>query len=246
MIEAVCDAVQLVVLAACLGLSLWRAFKTRATAWLMLACFFGCMFLGNVNWVGYQVVFGETPRPSFIEDLTWTAGYLFLVLIEKQCDEARAPSPPVPAAWIPVAVCAACCAYFIYIGGKPILNIADNGLLAAVGFFAVRGLAARLGEPLCEDPSPSAQDDKREPAQDGLSLCHAERSEASSRSGMAHSRLFHGAMLAYVIVEEALWLSSCFLWPGEIVVVGPYIVFNYALTLASAAVLAAAWRCDEL
>ena len=210
MIEAVCDAVQLVVLAACLGLSLWRAFKTRGTAWLMLACFFGCMFLGNVNWLGYQVVFGETPRPSFIEDLTWTAGYLFLALIEKQCDEARAPSPPVPAAWIPVVACAACCAYFIFIGGKPLLNIADNGLLAAVGFFAVRGLAAQSGE------------------------------------GLARSRIFHGAMLAYVIAEEALWLSSCFLWPGEIVGVGPYIIFNYVLTLASAVVLAAAWRSDEL
>ena len=226
MIEAVCDAVQLIVLAACLGLSLWRAFQTRSTAWLMLACFFACMFLGNVNWVGYQVVFGETPRPSFIEDLSWTAGYLFLMLIEKQCDEVRAPSPPVPVAWIPVAACAACCVYFIFIGGKPLLNIADNGLLAAVGFFAVRGLAA-------------------------LPLCHPERSakhevEGSPRSGLARNRFFHGVMLAYVIVEELLWLSSCFLWPGEIVGADPYIVFDYVLTLASAAVLVAAWRSDEL
>ena len=210
MIEAVCDAVQLTVLAACLALSLWRAFKTRGTAWFMLACFFGCMLLGNVNWLGYQIVFGETPRPSLIEDLSWTAGYLFLALVGKQCDEARAPSPPVPAAWAPVALCAACCVYFIVIGGKPLLNIADNGLLAVVGFFAVRGLAAESGD------------------------------------GLARSRLFHGAMLAYVLVEEALWLSSCFLWPGEIVGLDPYIVFDYALTLASAALLVCAWRCDEL
>ena len=210
MIEAVCDGVQLVVLAACLGLSLWRAYTSRGTAWLMLACFFSCMFLGNVNWLGYQVVFGETPRPSFIEDLSWTAGYLFLALIAKQCDAARSPSPPVPVAWIPVVACAACCAFFIYIGGKPLMNIADSGLLATVGFFAVRGLAAEGSE------------------------------------GLANSRLFHGAMLAYVIAEEALWLSSCFLWPGEIVGAGPYIVFDYILTFVSAAVLACAWRYDGL
>ena len=210
MIEAVCDAVQLVVLAVCLGLSIWRAVATRGTAWLMLACFFGCMLLGNVNWLGYQVVFGETPTVAFIEDLSWTAGFLFLALVGKLCDDARAPSPPVHAAWIPVVACVACCVFYIVSNGEPLLNVAENGLLAAVGFFAVRGLAAEGGE------------------------------------GLAHNRLFHGAMLAYVIVEEALWLSSCFLQPGLIVAIDPYIVCDYALTLASAALLVCAWRCDDL
>ena len=210
MIEAVCDATQLVALAACLGLSLWRAFATRSTAWLMLACFFGCMLLGNVNWLGYQVVFGETPKVAFIEDLSWTAGFLFLMLIGKLCDDARAPSPPVRMACVPVILCTACCVFFIVSNGELLLNIAENGLLAAVGFFAVRGLAAEGGD------------------------------------GLAHSRLFHGSMLAYALVEEALWLSSCFLLPGEIVAIDPYIVFDYALTLASAALLASAWRCDDL
>ena len=210
MIEAVCDAVQLVVLAACLGFSLWRAFATRGTAWLMLSCFFGCMLLGNVNWLGYQVVFGETPKVAFVEDLSWTAGFLFLALVGKLCDDACAPSPLVPAAWIPVVVCVACCVFFIASNGELLLNIAENGLLAAVGFYAVRGLAAEGGE------------------------------------GLARNRLFHGAMLAYVIIEEALWLSSCFLTPGEIVGIDPYIICDYALTLANAALLVCAWRCDEL
>ena len=210
MIEAVCDAVQLVVLAACLGLSLWRAFATRDTVWLMLACFFGCMLLGNVNWLGYQVVFGETPKVALIEDLSWTAGLLFLALVGKLCDDARAPSPPVPAAWIPVVACAACCVFFIVSKGEPLLNVAENGLLAVVGFFAVRGLAAESGD------------------------------------GFSRNRPFHGAMLAYVVVEEALWLSSCFLMPGEIVGINPYIVFDYVLTIASAMLLICAWRCDRL
>lgn len=209
MIEAVCDAIQLLVLAVCLGLSLWRAFATRGTAWLMLACSFGCMLLGNVNWLGFQIVFGETPKVAFIEDLTWTAGFLFLALVGKLCDDARAPSPPVPAAWIPVVICAACCIFFIVSNGEPLLNIVENGMLAVVGIFAVRGLAAESGD------------------------------------GLARSRLFHGAMLAFVLVEEALWLSSCFLLPGEIVAIDPYIVCDYALTLACAALLACAWRCDE-
>ena len=53
-------------------------------------------------------------------------------------------------------------------------------------------------------------------------------------------------MLAYVVVEEALWLSSCFLMPGEIVRINPYIVFDYVLTIASAMLLICAWRCDRL
>lgn len=210
MIEVIGDAVQLLVLAVCLGLSLWRALVTRGTAWLTLACFFGCMFLGNVNWLGYQLVFGETPTVAVIEDLSWAAGFLFLVLIEKQCDDCRAPSPPVPAAWIPVALCAGCCVFFIVSNGEPLLNVVENGLLAAVGFFAVRGLAAESGQ------------------------------------GFAHNRPFHAAMLVYVCAEEALWLSSCFLLPGEIMAFNPYIAFNYVLTFATAALLACAWRSDAL
>jgi len=90
------------------------------------------MFLGNVNWLGYQLVFGETPAVAVIEDLSWAAGFLFLVLIEKQCDDCRAPSPPVPAAWIPVALCAGCCVFFIVSNGEPLLNVVENGLLCLV------------------------------------------------------------------------------------------------------------------
>ena len=146
MIEAVCDAVQLVVLAACLGLSLWRAFATRDTVWLMLACFFGCMLLGNVNWLGYQVVFGETPKVALIEDLRWTAGLLFLALVGKLCDDARAPSPPVPAAWIPVVACAACCVFFIVSKGEPLLNVAEPWMRWAFAAAALVVLAVRVAQ----------------------------------------------------------------------------------------------------
>lgn len=143
MIESITDAASFVVLAACSCMTLFRAQRTRSTTWLTLSFFFVCFLMGNSYWTGYLLVFGETPRYSNISDMSWIASYVFLLMLELEADKHRTVSAPVPAAWIPVAVCAACGVYFIVTHGDPLINIADEGLLAAVGFFAVRGLAAR-------------------------------------------------------------------------------------------------------
>ena len=210
MIESASDAIQLLVVALCASSSLFRAYRTRSVAWLLLACFYGCMLFGSADWLVYQLVFGETPQYSPISDFSWTAGYVFLMMLEAQCDERRAPSPPVWAAWIPVVACAACCIFFIVTHGDPLLNLVENGMLAAVGFFAVRGLASDGGD------------------------------------GLAYNRLFHAATLAFVLAEEAVWLSSCFLGPGEIAATDPYIVFGYAMSFSMAAIVACAWRSNDL
>lgn len=216
MMESVSDAVQLAVLAACFAFSLVRALRERRAAWTAMTLFYACMLLGNAYWLGYQLVFGDIPHYSRIAELSWIAGYVFLVMLAVELDRERGVAAPVPAAWVPVAVCAACCVFYTVDSGSPLVNIADNGLLAAVGFFAVRGLAAPAAQPA-----------------EGLSV-----------RNLAGNRPLHAALLAFVAVEQALWLASCLPKPELINGVDPYIVLNYVLTLAYAAILACAWRSD--
>ena len=217
MIESVSDAVQLAALAACLALSLLRALRKRGSAWTAVACFYACMLLGNAYWLGYQLVFGDIPHYSRISELSWIAGYVFLVMLAVEMDRERGVAAPVPAALIPVAACAACCVFYIADSGSPLLNIADNGLLAAVGFFAVKGAVAPVAQPT-EDSQPARS--------------------------LAGNRPLHAALLAFVVVEQALWLASCFPDPELLSGVDLYIVLNYVLTLSYATILACAWKSN--
>ena len=113
-----------------------------------------------------------------------------------------------------MAVCAACCVFYIVDSGSILLNIADNGLLAAVGFFAVKGIATSGAQPIGDD----------------------------WLGRLAGNKALHVALLAFVAAEQALWLSSCLLEAVSVGGLEPYVVLNYVLTLSYAAILACAWR----
>ena len=208
MIYEASELIQLLVLVVCFMLALVRAVQLRSAAQIELVCFFACMLLGNVYYYGFLIVFDGYPRFSYIADLGWIAGYIFLLMLMIECEQRRGLAAPVPAAWIPVAACAACCIFYICVNGYPLLNIADNGLMAALGFFAVRGLAAHP--------------------------------DGDCADGFADNRRLHAAVLAFVAVEQMLWLSS--LLPDVGSDISFYTVFNYALTLAYAAILVCAER----
>lgn len=214
MIESVSDAIQLLVLAVCFAFAVVRALRERNSMWVTTACFFACMFLGNAYWLGFQLVFGDTPHYSYIADLGWISGYMFLLMLVADNDKRREVSAPTPIAWLPVVICIACCAYYIAVSGSPLLNVVENGLMAAIGYFAVRGIVA-------------------------------ESANKSGGSHLAANKAFHIAVLAFVVIEQALWLSSCFLEPGLAESVAPYIVIGYILTLSYAVILACAWRSAD-
>ena len=215
MIESISNGVELVAVAACLAAALVRALSTRGMAWVTLACFEACILLGSTYWLGYLVVFGETPRYSYVPDLSWIAGYVFLLMLLAEADQRRGVAAPVPAAWIPVVACAALCIYYIVDSGSPLLNIVDNGLLAAIGFFAVKGIVAVPSEDL-------------------------------ANGHIAGNKAFHWSVLAFVFVEQAVWTTSCFLEPGPIVEVNPYIVSSFVLVAAYVAILVCAWKSDAV
>ena len=147
MIEIIENAIQLGMLGACLVLSLVHLYRRRDDLWIFLSSFYGCTFFALVYWLGYLVVFGVTPYLFYVSDLGWTASYLFMLVLEARLDEMRAPEPPVVLAWIPVVLTVPFFLLFIT-HGDLILNVVQCSQMAAIAFFAVRGVCSPYGEGL--------------------------------------------------------------------------------------------------
>ena len=144
MLEAVSENIALVIYALCFTLSLARAFKLRTRLWVILAFGYGCNLFAQLYWVGFMAVFDATPM-FYIADIGWAAQFLFIIMLLVECNIKRAPNPPLSAAWAPVVVSAFLCTYYLYIGNNVVACLVDNGLVAAIGFFAVKGLAEASG-----------------------------------------------------------------------------------------------------
>ena len=81
MIESIENALQIAVLLACSGYTIFRAFKYRSRTWTMLAFFYGSWALGDIYWLVCLAFFGQTPQISVISDLSWYASYIFLYML---------------------------------------------------------------------------------------------------------------------------------------------------------------------
>lgn len=71
----------LVLTAACTGIALYHAWKTKERAWAFLGLFSGIFFLGDLYWLLFLVFYNKTPQFTNISDLSWDTSYLFLLLL---------------------------------------------------------------------------------------------------------------------------------------------------------------------
>jgi hypothetical protein len=150
-IELADNVVQLVVLAISFGLSILRFARTLDRAWFSLVGFFGCDLLAMTYWVAYLAIYDVTPR-FYISDLGWISCYLFMIMLELASDAWRTPQPPVPQAWLPVVLVVP--NFVLYIQRGDLLNnIVCCALMAAIGYLAVRGMAARPGRGFARNPA---------------------------------------------------------------------------------------------
>jgi len=142
MIELLSDALYCIAGFLCFVLALVRLNRVRSRPWLTLTFSYGCNLFAQVYWSGYSVVFGETPRYFYVSELGWAAMYVFIIMLLAECDSKREYAQPVRVAWIPVVVSALLFVLIVYLAGNVPLNLADNGLMAIMGYFAVKGLFA--------------------------------------------------------------------------------------------------------
>lgn len=145
MLEVLAEYIALGIYALCFLLSLLRGFKLRTKLWVVLAFGYGCNLFAQLYWAGYMAVFGETPSYFYIADIGWSAQFLFFIMLLVECNIKRAPNPPLSAACAPVVVSAFLCVYYIYVGSDVVACLVENGLIGALGFFAVKGIAEASG-----------------------------------------------------------------------------------------------------
>ena len=132
----------LVVCLLCFAATLVRLSQVRNRVWLTMVFAVGCSMIAEAYWTVYLVVFGETPAYFYVSEICWAATYVFFIMLLVECDASRDSHASVPAAWIPVAVSAVLLVLFVYLKGNPLFNFLDNGLMALIGYFAVRGMVA--------------------------------------------------------------------------------------------------------
>ena len=144
-LEGLAENIAIAIYSLCFILSLARAFKLRTKPWVVLAFGYGCNLFAQLYWAGYMAVYGATPQYFFIADIGWAAQFLFIIMLLVECNIKRAPNPPLSAAMVPVVVSAFLCVYYLYMGSNVVACLVDNGLVASIGFFAVKGLAEASG-----------------------------------------------------------------------------------------------------
>lgn len=56
--------------------------KSRAQAYFLLTCFYGCFALGSLYWTLYLLLFSETPQVFYVSEFGWVASVIFLYLLQ--------------------------------------------------------------------------------------------------------------------------------------------------------------------
>lgn len=124
--------------------------RSRKQAYFLLCCFYGCFGLGVLYWLLYTILITDTPAMFYVSDIGWISSYLFLLLLQNNLadKEERALRSRLP--WLALAVMIPLAAYFITIGDV-LYNLIVGALMAAMLWFAIRGLVWQSRQP---EPDP--------------------------------------------------------------------------------------------
>lgn len=146
MVEAICNAIQLILTGACTVISLLFAFRSKARVWLLLALFSGVFFLGDLYWYLFLVFYQKTPQYSYVSDLSWDAAYLFLFLLLIQVRNVRIMPYRMmmqrKKMWAIPAFTACMCIFFMQ-WGDYINNIATAVLMTGLMLYSSDGIIAK-------------------------------------------------------------------------------------------------------
>ena len=146
MIELSENLFEIVVIAFCFSVSLRSVMRERKRSRTLLALFYAAMLLGNLYWTLYLFFFRRTPQVFYVSELSWLAGFLFLILLLRhyQTDAERAVRSPI--LWIiPAFVTGMMLFYFKW--GDYLLNLADAFLMGILMVRSAQGLIAQGKKP---------------------------------------------------------------------------------------------------
>lgn len=200
MIEATINALQTLIAGVCAGFSLRKSILTGSKSWLLLTLFFSSFFFGDLYWLLYLLLYGQTPSYSFAPDLNWYSAFLFLFLLVQHLQEENQPAsdrmnrkPVLFMLLIPLFTFGMCAFYMRR--GDYISNLVSAVLMTLLLWYSVRGLMAEK----------SAENKVR-----------------------PQTGLVYMTTILFCTLEYCLWTSSCF-WMGD-TVRNPYFWFDILIS----------------
>ncbi len=141
MLETYENALQLIVLLLCAGITMYKAIAYRSRTWSLAFFFYGCWVLGDSYWLFYIVFLGENPQISIVSDLSWYASLLFLYLLLRHISPPEKCNSIPPVSWLGPAFAVAMAAFFM-LQGEIISNVIYAGLIGLLLFSAIRRITA--------------------------------------------------------------------------------------------------------
>ena len=134
---------QFLILMACGIYACFLAVKTRDRGWLILTFFYFCYAMGDLYWLLYVTFEGHIPMVSYISEISWFAGFIFLCLLLRELQTGAEP-PRRWQAWIAPLISAGACLYF-FRWGDYFTNVLDALLLGRMGYLTLNGLLDEAG-----------------------------------------------------------------------------------------------------
>ena len=151
MAETIVNIIQLVLVGIYTGLTLRRTIQSGKREWVFLLLFYCTFFLGVFYWLLYVVFYGASPQFSYTSDLSWDAGYLFLIMLLSERD-GWFKGYRCRIAWIGPVFAGIMCLFYMQ-WGDYIGNILTLVLMGLLLWHSLRGLAffwGKKGKKTCD------------------------------------------------------------------------------------------------
>lgn len=114
--------------------------KSRAQAYFLLTCFYGCFMLAGLYWLLYTVLISDAPPIFYVAEIGWVAGYLFLCLLQDSLSDPRERAFRCRAMWLAPLVIIPLTLYFITIS-YVIYTLLVGCIMFVLFWRALRGFA---------------------------------------------------------------------------------------------------------
>lgn len=137
MIERLENVLQIAVLLVSTNASLYKAIRTHARAWTLLAFFSGSWCLGDIYWLVCLLFYDRTPQISVVSDMSWYASYIFLYMLLREVAPPATRRETRALPWLGILFAAGMAAFYMQ-WGEFISNIIYAGLMGLLLFSAIR------------------------------------------------------------------------------------------------------------
>ena len=117
--------------------------KSRAQAYFLLTCFYGCFALGSLYWTLYLLLFSETPQVFYVSEFGWVASVIFLYLLQYGLSTAEERGFACRKALLSLLIGVPLCMFYCTFGDV-LSNLLWCGMMIVISHHSIRGACLRL------------------------------------------------------------------------------------------------------